>query len=76
MLVLRRVRKAHFGLLNEALSPLGLPLFALLLLRSRLHYRWRKQVRWKGRTYPQMSSGDTSVRELEILKSGDLSNRT
>ncbi len=34
------------------LSPLGLPLFVLLLLRSKLHYKWRKQVAWKNRTYP------------------------
>jgi hypothetical protein len=47
------VRKAHFGLANELLSPLGLPLFALLLLRSWFHYRWHKSVRWKGRTYHQ-----------------------
>jgi hypothetical protein len=33
------------------LSPLGLPVFVFLLLRSQLHTRWKKQVRWKGRTY-------------------------
>lgn len=55
---LRRVRRAHFGVISEMLSPLGLPLFALLLLRSRLHYRWRKQVTWKGRTYSQISRTD------------------
>ena len=33
------------------LSPIGLPVFVYLLLRSQLHTRWRKQVSWKGRTY-------------------------
>ncbi len=46
----RRLRKAHSGPLATALSPLGLPLFVYLLLRSRLHYK-RNQVSWKGRTY-------------------------
>jgi hypothetical protein len=49
-LFFHRVRKAHFPPLATALSPLGLPLFAYLLLRSQLHYG-RKQVSWKGRTY-------------------------
>ncbi|MBZ5511118.1 MAG: hypothetical protein LAN70_08095 [Acidobacteriia bacterium] len=45
------MRKAHFGPLATMLSPLGLPVFVFLLLRSQLHTRWRKQVRWKDRTY-------------------------
>lgn len=45
-----RVRKAHFSWLNTIISPLGLPIFVILLVRSRLHYM-RKQVSWKGRTY-------------------------
>jgi hypothetical protein len=45
------VRKAHFGPLATMLSPIGLPLFVYLLLRSQLHTRWRKQVSWKDRTY-------------------------
>jgi Glycosyl transferase family 2 len=49
-LFFRRVRKAHFGPLATALSPIGLPLFAYLLLRSRSHYG-RKEIAWKGRTY-------------------------
>lgn len=46
-----RTGKAHFSVLDTALSPLGLPLFAWLLMRSWLHCKLRKQVRWKGRTY-------------------------
>jgi glycosyltransferase involved in cell wall biosynthesis len=45
-----RVRKAHFSWLNTIISPFGLPIFVILLVRSRLHYM-RKKVRWKGRTY-------------------------
>lgn len=45
-----RVRQAHFGWINTIISPLGLPIFVILLLRSRLHYK-RKKVSWKGRTY-------------------------
>lgn len=45
-----RIRKAHFGWINTIISPFGIPIFVLLLVRSRLHYR-KKQVSWKGRTY-------------------------
>jgi len=47
---LRRIRRAHFSPLATALSPLGLPLFVYLLLRSKLHYD-KGAVSWKGRTY-------------------------
>ncbi len=47
---LRRIRRAHFGALATALSPLGLPLFVYLLLRSKIHYK-QGTVMWKGRTY-------------------------
>ena len=45
-----RIRKAHFAWDANLLSPLGLPLFAYLLLRSKLSYR-RGLVRWKQREY-------------------------
>jgi len=45
-----RIAKAHFGVVNSLLAPLGLPIFVLLLVRSRLHYK-RGKVEWKGRTY-------------------------
>ncbi len=47
-----RVAKSNFGFLNCALSPLGLPLFVVLLYRSWFQLRVLKQVSWKGRTYP------------------------
>ena len=49
-LLLRRTRRAHFGSAATLLSPIGLPIFVSLLLRSQLHYR-RGQVSWKNRTY-------------------------
>ena len=48
--LLNRIRKAHFSWQANALSPAGLPLFAYLLLRSKLSYG-QGNVRWKGRTY-------------------------
>ena len=50
-LLLARIRRAHFDWLSTLLAPLGLPLFAYLLLRSQLSYRWKKRVTWKGRSY-------------------------
>ncbi|HYX70415.1 MAG TPA: glycosyltransferase family 2 protein [Terriglobales bacterium] len=49
--LLRRVRKAHFGWGTSLAAVAGLPVFALLLLRSALYTRWRGKVVWKGRTY-------------------------
>ncbi|HEX4022699.1 MAG TPA: glycosyltransferase family 2 protein [Acidobacteriaceae bacterium] len=46
-----RASRAHFSVLDTLLSPLGLPLFAWLLVRSWLHRNLRKQVSWKGRIY-------------------------
>ena len=54
-----RVRKAHFGWLNTIISPFGVPVFVILLIRSHLHFR-RNQVSWKGRTY---APGDQLPRE-------------
>ena len=48
--LLNRIRKAHFSWQANILSLAGLPLFAYLLLRSKLSYR-QGSVRWKGRTY-------------------------
>jgi cellulose synthase/poly-beta-1,6-N-acetylglucosamine synthase-like glycosyltransferase len=46
-----RVAKSNFGFVNCALSPLGLPLFVVLLYRSWFQHKVLKQVSWKGRTY-------------------------
>ncbi len=46
-----RVAKSNFGFVDCALSPLGLPLFVVLLYRSWLQNKIFKQVSWKGRVY-------------------------
>jgi glycosyltransferase involved in cell wall biosynthesis len=47
-----RVAKSNFGFLNCLISPLGLPLFCILLYRSWFLHRIVKRVSWKGREYP------------------------
>ena len=46
-----RVAKSNFLFLDCALSPLGLPLFVVLLYRSWFQHRILKQISWKGRSY-------------------------
>lgn len=46
----RRIRRAHCDWLSSSLAIFGLPLFALLLLRSDIS-RKRGSVTWKGREY-------------------------
>ena len=46
-----RVARSHFPVADQAISLLGVPLFAALLVRSYLHRRINKSVGWKGRTY-------------------------
>jgi cellulose synthase/poly-beta-1,6-N-acetylglucosamine synthase-like glycosyltransferase len=48
-----RVAKSNFPFLDCAISPLGLPLFVVLLYRSWFQHKMLKQVSWKGRTYAQ-----------------------
>jgi Glycosyl transferase family 21 len=47
-----RAAKSNFSFLSCSISPLGLPLFVLLLYRSWFQHRVLKQVSWKGRSYP------------------------
>ncbi len=47
----RRVAKSNFSFLDCAISPLGLPLFVVLLYRSWFQHRILKRVSWKGREY-------------------------
>lgn len=46
-----RVAKSNFPFSDCVLTPLGLPLFVLLLYRSWFHHKILKQVGWKGRSY-------------------------
>ena len=65
-----RIRKAHFSWRANFLSPLGLPIFSYLLLRSRISYK-AGTVRWKGRTYgggeipPKSPTGSQSIKSSE-----------
>lgn len=46
-----RVAKSNFPFLDCLISPLGLPLFVVLLYRSWFQHRVLKRVSWKGRSY-------------------------
>ena len=46
-----RVAKSNFPFMDCLLSPLGLPLFVVLLYRSWFQHRILKRVSWKGREY-------------------------
>jgi glycosyltransferase involved in cell wall biosynthesis len=46
-----RVAKSNFPFVDCLISPLGLPLFVVLLYRSWFQHRVMKQVSWKGRSY-------------------------
>ena len=46
-----RVAKSNFPFVDCAISPLGLPLFVVLLYRSWFQHKVLKQVSWKGRNY-------------------------
>jgi glycosyltransferase involved in cell wall biosynthesis len=50
ILLIRRIRRAHFDWLSNVLSIFGLPMFAILLLNSDISHN-RGAVRWKGREY-------------------------
>jgi hypothetical protein len=46
-----RVAKSNFPFIDCLISPLGLPLFVVLLYSSWFQHRVLKRVSWKGRTY-------------------------
>ena len=46
-----RVAKSNFPFIDCLISPLGLPLFVVLLYRSWFQLRVLKRVSWKGRSY-------------------------
>lgn len=54
-----RIRRARFPWPDLLLAPLGVPLFAWLLVRSHRRYR-AGQVVWKGRTYAPARGGGRS----------------
>lgn len=54
-----RIRKAHFSWSSNLLAVFGLPVFAYLLLRSKLAHS-TGNVTWKGRIYPGEESLEPS----------------
>jgi glycosyltransferase involved in cell wall biosynthesis len=48
----RRVAKSNFPFADCLITPLALPLLAILLYRSWFHHSVTKRVSWKGREYP------------------------
>ena len=48
----RRVAKSNFSFADCLITPIALPLFAVLLYRSWFSHTVTKRVSWKGRDYP------------------------
>lgn len=67
---LRRILRAHAGAANSALAIFGLPIFSYLLLRSKLYYRWRRSVTWKGRRYSTEVSSPEYERRTSARPAG------
>jgi GT2 family glycosyltransferase len=61
LLFIRRIRLVHFSWNATLLAPVGLPLFAYLLLRSKMKHK-NGQVAWKGRIYAA-AAADTSSKD-------------
>jgi glycosyltransferase involved in cell wall biosynthesis len=73
-LFLKRIRKAHFRWGANLRALFGLPVFAYLLLRSRLFHRSGK-VSWKGRLYDGEASPvqDRDIPKTEVVPTTPLS---
>ena len=50
-----RVRRSNMGIINTLISPIALPLFIALLLRSWANHKLFHRVTWKGRDYTTSS---------------------
>ena len=68
---LLRVRKAHAGAASTGLAVFGLPIFAYLLLRSELYYKWHRSVMWKGRQYSTELQTSRSERRTSARPAGE-----
>jgi len=62
---LRRVRRAHFGLIPTVISLFGLPIFSFLLLRSFIKHRLNGSVEWKGRSYSVADRAGADIHPAE-----------
>ncbi|MGO8986242.1 MAG: glycosyltransferase [Terriglobales bacterium] len=73
-LVYRRIRVAHFSMINNLIAmACGLPMFAYLLLRSKRAHG-EGQVSWKGRAY-EVSSRRESASVAKESKIGEIKNQ-
>jgi len=68
---LRRIRKAHAAAVSGALAIFGLPIFSYLLLRSKLYYKWRRSVTWKGRRYSTEALNPQEGRRTSARPAGE-----
>jgi glycosyltransferase involved in cell wall biosynthesis len=68
---LLRTAKAHAGAASSALAIFGLPIFSYLLLRSKLYYKWRRSVTWKGRRYSTEVSSPQNERRTSARPAGE-----
>jgi len=69
--LLWRIRKAHAGVASSALAVFGLPIFSYLLLRSKLYYKWRRSVTWKGRQYSTEPPNPQNERRTSACPAGE-----
>ncbi len=66
-----RIVKAHAGAAPSALAFFGLPIFSYLLLRSKLYYKWRRSVTWKGRRYSTAILSPQNERRTSVRPAGE-----
>jgi hypothetical protein len=66
----RRIRRAHFSWEANLAVVAGLPIFALLLVNSFIHYKLRRSVTWKGRSYSIPEEEGSSRRETAHERHG------
>ena len=55
-----RIVRAHFDWKSDLLAIFGLPIFAYLLARSFIYYKFRQAVTWKGRSYAPAGAKERS----------------
>jgi glycosyltransferase involved in cell wall biosynthesis len=68
---LLRIVRAHAGAASSALAFFGLPIFSYLLLRSKLYYKWRRSVTWKGRHYSTAALSPQNERRTSPRPAGE-----
>jgi glycosyltransferase involved in cell wall biosynthesis len=69
LILLFRIRQAHFPWKANFMAFIGLPIYVSLLLRSNLHFNRRGELTWKGRTYSQSApkaADDSSTRKVDL----------